>query len=439
MPKSTGGLAQRVGVTQNSALAAFGLARRNIANADKDSLLNIAYLVNAYPKVSHSFIRRELRELARRGIPISRIGIRRVNEDLVDPEDIEERELTFQLLDTPRLNICARAAFCLLLRPVRALYGLKTALGLGARSPSGRAIHLAYLVEAAFLVTWCRARGVTHIHVHFGTNAAMVALLVHKLGGPSFSLTVHGPDEFDAPVGLALREKVACAKFVTSISHFTAGQIMRWADPADWHKITVVHMALQPAFATAIRPIDPASRNLVSVGRLSAQKGHMIILDAFALVLGEGTDATLTLVGDGELRPLVEERIAALGIGHRVRITGWAHEKSVKEHIVNARALVLGSFAEGLPVVLMEALALGRPVVTTSIAGIPELISEGIGGYTVPSGSAAHLAEGMRRVLSAPVEELESLAAAGRNRVLQDHNLETEMAKLEALFLAHAS
>jgi glycosyltransferase involved in cell wall biosynthesis len=360
-------------------------------------------------------------------------------ELLADAEDLEEHKLTFQLLATPKFEICARAAVSLAQRLSKVLGVLKASVGFGVHSPSGIAIHLAYLVEAAFLFDWCRRREITHIHVHFGTNAAMVALLLSKLGGPSYSLTFHGPDEFDAPVGLALREKIAGAKFVTAISHFTAGQLMRWAAPEDWHKISVVHMALQPSYFNAARPVDPTSRNLVVVGRLSAQKGHIVILEAFARVLSQYLNATLTLVGDGEYRSLVEERIAALGIGHRVTITGWADEQGVKQHITNARALVLGSFAEGLPVVLMEALALGRPVVTTSIAGIPELVSEGVGGYIVPSGSVEHLAEGMRRALAAPVEELEALAAAGRERVMRDHNLETEVAKLEALFLKHAS
>lgn len=401
--------------------------------------MKLAYFVNTYPKASHSFVRRELRELVRRGQIVTRIGIRPVDETLVDSEDLEESLCTFQMLSTPIAGICARAALSALRRPLIALRSITLAARLGAHSHLGASIHLAYFVEAAFLLHWCRRKGITHLHVHFGTNAAMVALLLRKLGGPTYSLTFHGPDEFDAPVGLALKDKIAGAEFVTAISHFTAGQLMRWADPADWHKISVVHMALQPSYFDAATPIDPRSRNLVVVGRLSAQKGHMVILDAFAKVLKDGQDATLTLVGDGELRGLVEARIVALGIGGKVTITGWADEQCVKEHIAKARALVLGSFAEGLPVVLMEALALGRPVVTTSIAGIPELVSEGVGGYIVPSGSVEHLAEGMRRVLAAPVEELEALASAGRARVLRDHNLETEVAKLEALFLKHAS
>lgn len=401
--------------------------------------MQVAYLTNTYPKGSHSFIRRELLALDLAGLSPGRIGIRPSTERLVDPLDRLEETRTHQILGNGAWTLVVRAGFTLLSRPRHALAALAAALTVGYGSASGVTLHLAYLAEAAFLLTWCRRKGITHLHVHFGTNAAMVALLLRKLGGPTYSLTFHGPDEFDAPVGLALKDKIAGAEFVTAISHFTAGQLMRWADPADWHKISVVHMALQPSYFDAATPIDPRSRNLVVVGRLSAQKGHMVILDAFAKVLKDGQDATLTLVGDGELRGLVEARIVALGIGGKVTITGWADEQGVKEHIAKARALVLGSFAEGLPVVLMEALALGRPVVTTSIAGIPELVSEGVGGYIVPSGSVEHLAEGMRRVLAAPVEELEALASAGRARVLRDHNLETEVAKLEALFLKHAS
>ena len=401
--------------------------------------MTLAYLVNAYPKVSHSFIRREVLELERLGIRVLRVGIRPVQEALVDPLDIHEASCTHQLLGSGFARVMFSGVLSIVRSPWRGACVLADAARLGFRSPSGIMLHLAYLIEAAALRSWCAVNEVSHVHVHFGTNAAMVAMLLRKLGGPTYSLTFHGPDEFDAPVGLALKEKIAGAEFVTAISHFTAGQLMRWADPVDWHKISVVHMALQPSYIDPATPIDLESRNLVVVGRLSAQKGHMLILDAFAKVLKDSPDATLTLVGDGELRGLVEARIAELGIGDEVTITGWANEQGVKDHITKARALVLGSFAEGLPVVLMEALALGRPVVTTSIAGIPELVSEGVGGYIVPSGSVEHLAEGMRRALAAPVEELEALAAAGRERVMRDHNLETEVAKLEALFLKHAS
>ena len=401
--------------------------------------MRLAYLVNSYPKVSHSFIRREVRALEHRGLAITRIGIRPVHEQLIEKADLDERDLAFQLLAAPKLTLFVSVSRTLVRHPFTSLACFARALLFGAASTAGIVRHAAYFVEAAFLLGWCRQRGITHLHVHFGTNAAMVALLLRKLGGPTYSLAFHGPDEFDAPVGLALKEKISGAEFITPISHFTAGQLMRWADPADWHKIAVVHMALQPSYFDSQTPIDPQCRNLVVVGRLSAQKGHMVVLNAFARVLKDGFDTTLTLVGDGELRSLVEARIAELGIGEKVTITGWADEQGVKDYITRARALVLGSFAEGLPVVLMEALALGRPVVTTSIAGIPELVSEGVGGYIVPSGSVEHLADGMRRVLTAPVEELEALAAAGRERVMRDHNLETEVAKLEALFLKHAS
>ena len=401
--------------------------------------MKVAYLVNAYPKVSHSFIRREVRCLVSRGTQVLRVGIRPTDEPLLGSEDLQEKKLTFQILACRDGGLLVRAVLRFLLHPRLASRGLRTALVHGVFGTAGILRHVAYLGEAVILREWCLRHAVNHIHVHFGTNAAMVALLVRKLGGPTYSLTVHGPDEFDAPVGLALREKVTGAEFVAAISHFTAGQLMRWADPADWHKISVVHMALHPSYFEAAQPIDRLSHNLVVVGRLSAQKGHMVILDAYARLLGEGFDATLTFVGDGELRSIVEARIAALGIRGKVTITGWGDEKRVREYITQSRALILGSFAEGLPVVLMEALALGRPVVTTSIAGIPELVSEGVGGYIVPSGSVEHLAHGMRRVLNAPVEELEALAAAGRERVMRDHNLETEVAKLEALFLKHAS
>ena len=229
---------------------------------------------------------------------------------------------------------------------------------------------------------------------------------------------------------------MADAAFVVAITDFCAAQLRRWASVEDWPKIHVVRCTVGDDFFSAVQPIDPMSRTFVSVGRLCPQKGQLLLIDALARVVRGGVDARLVLVGDGELRPLVERRIAEADLGGHVEITGYASEAEVRRHILAARALVLPSFAEGLPMVIMEAFALGRPVVSTYIAGIPELVRTGENGWLVPAGNTEQLAEAMLAVLEAPAQKLDAMGEAGRQQVIQRHNTSIEAQELERLLLA---
>lgn len=280
------------------------------------------------------------------------------------------------------------------------------------------------------LQRWLAADGVTHLHVHFGTNPTAVAMLCRILGGPAYSFTVHGPDEFDAAPTLALDEKARHASFVVGISQYGRSQLCRWVRPADYPKIRIVHCGLDDAFLqTNATPVPDVPR-LVFVGRLTATKGVYVLLEALKLLRGGDVPVTVVLIGDGPERAAVEAKLAEYGLGDSVQLLGWQSSSRVRDEILAARALVLPSFAEGLPVVLMEALALGRPVLTTWVAGIPELIENGVNGWLVPPGSVQALADALSNVLRTPVEELTKMGLAGREKVLRDHNAATEAAKL---------
>jgi glycosyltransferase involved in cell wall biosynthesis len=178
----------------------------------------------------------------------------------------------------------------------------------------------------------------------------------------------------------------------------------------------------------------PDTNTLVNVGRLGEQKGHLQLIEAAHLLDREGVDFKLVLVGDGPLRPAIEELSARHGLREKIEITGWATEAEVKERLLAARALVLPSLAEGLPVVIMEALALGRPVLSTFIAGIPELVEPGVNGWLVPAGSAEAVAQAMREALQSPVDRLTEMGRAGAERVAEQYNLSIEAGKLSNLF-----
>jgi colanic acid/amylovoran biosynthesis glycosyltransferase len=394
--------------------------------------MRVAYLTSAYPSVSHTFIRRELVELERQVGEIARFSIRPSPHDIVDPDDRREHEKTFRVLEQSvaswgRALLGQGAA-----HPLRTFKGLRKALELGFRSVRGMPTHVIYWAEALLLLEEMKRRGIEHVHVHFGTNPAAVAQIMRSMGGPSYSFTVHGPDELDAPVGLALGKKIADSAFVVAITSFCAGQLRRWVDHSHWDKIRVVHCTVGDEFFAGARPIDPASKSLVCVGRLSAQKGQVLLVQAFADALEAGVDAELVLAGDGELRGKIEEVIAERGIGDRVRITGWISGQQVRDEISKSRALVLPSFAEGLPMVIMEAFALERPVLSTYIAGIPELVVDGENGFLIPSGSREAIRRGIERVMATPSDTLHAMGRRGREAVRTEHYTPVETAKLAA-------
>ena len=319
-------------------------------------------------------------------------------------------------------------------RPLRALSTAWASIRLGMNSDRGVLIHLAYLVEACVVYRWCRSLGIAHIHAHFATNATTVAMFCRMLGGPTYSFTVHGPDEFDRPEAFGIPVKIARAAFVVAISHYTRSQLYRWCPHEHWGKIHVVHCGVDGSFlGRKVEPISSVNR-LVCVGRLSEQKGQLLLVEAVGKVVREGRQLELVLVGDGPMRNEIEGLIQKLGLGQHVKVLGWKSGQEVRREILAARAMVLPSFAEGLPVVIMESLALGRPVISTYIAGIPELVKSGVTGWLVPAGSVEKLAEAMREVLEVPAEKLDEMGSVGAGWVVERHDAAAEAAKLAGLF-----
>ncbi|NJM95084.1 MAG: glycosyltransferase family 4 protein [Acaryochloridaceae cyanobacterium CSU_5_19] len=394
----------------------------------------LAYLVNQYPKVSHSFIRREILALEAQGLTLHRYSLRPCPDQLVDPADVAELEHTRVVLAVGALGLLLGLVRVAVGGGTRFLKALQLTLQIGWRSDRGLFRHLIYLAEAAVLLRWLTKAKVKHLHAHFGTNPAAVAMLCHALGGPSYSFTVHGPDEFDQPQGLHLQTKIAHAAFVVAVSSFGRSQLYRWCDPQSWSKIKVVHCGLDQSFLG--QPCTPIldTPQLVCVGRLCAAKGQLLLVEAVAQLIATGLDIKVTFVGDGELRSQLEQAICQANLEDNFTITGWVSSEELRDHLSAARAMVLPSFAEGLPVVLMEALALGRPVISTYIAGIPELVNPGIEGWLVPAGSAAALKQALKDCLQATPAQLATMGAAGAEHVALCHNIATETAQLARLF-----
>jgi glycosyltransferase involved in cell wall biosynthesis len=395
--------------------------------------MRIAYLLNQYPYVSCTFIRREIIALEACGLDVTRISIRTSEYELIDEADKQEFDKTHFILGEGLFRLLISVLSVAVTRPWRTFKAAWFTARIGTRSDRGLLVHLVYLAEACLVARWCAAHGVAHVHAHFGSNPTTVAMLCHELGGPPYSFTIHGPGDFDGPVALRLGEKVERAAFVAVISSFAKSQVYRWCDHDEWSKIHVIRCAVDESFLGPPSPV-PDVNTLVNVGRLGEQKGHLQLIEAARLLAEEGLDFQLVLVGDGPLRPYVESLIARYGLDSKIHITGWATEVEVKQHLISSRAMVLPSFAEGLPVVIMEALALGRPVISTYVSGIPELIEPGVSGWLVPAGSAEATAVAMREALELPVAKLDEMGRAGAKRVAQQHNVSIEARKLAALF-----
>lgn len=398
--------------------------------------MRIAYLINQYPKVSHSFIRREILALERAGLEVTRVSVRGWNDIAADAADEAEKVKTRYLLQGGILPLLAATLMCALTRPLHFCAAMISALRFARGSLRPVPLHLAYLAEACLLQRWLGRAGCDHLHAHFGTNATEVAYLCERLGGPGFSFTVHGPEEFDMPAALHLPRKVRRARFVVAISSFGRSQLMRWIDAADWAKVRVVHCGLDGEFLAQVLTPPPHTDQLVCVGRLCEQKGQLLLLRALQRLREQGLRVQLVLAGDGEMRPEVDALIAELGLADQVRITGWIGGDTVRQEILDARALVLPSFAEGLPVVLMEAMALGRPVISTYIAGIPELVNDGEHGWLIPAGDVQALADAIRDVLQHDDQALAAIGARAHQRAVARHSIDTEARKLLAHFRA---
>jgi len=391
--------------------------------------MKVAYVVNQYPKVSHTFIRREIVALESLGAEVARFSVRGSPDELVDADDREEARRTRVVLSVGVVGLLSALLSTLLSRPVLLMRAFALTVKIGRRSERGLLRHFAYLAEACVLRVWIADVGSTHVHAHFGTNSAAVVMLCHVLGGPPYSFTVHGPEEFDKAPLLALTPKIERARFVVAISEFGKSQLFRQCSHAHWSKIHVVHCGLDADFLQAPASDLPSTPRMVSVGRLSEQKGQLVLIEAAAVVAKKNIPFELVIVGDGEMRAEVEAAIARHGIADRVRITGWASNEVVRQELRAGRFMVLPSFAEGLPVVIMEALALARPVLTTYVAGIPELVSSEC-GWLVPAGSVDALADAMEKALATPDTELKALGEEGQRRVRAQHDAVTEARRL---------
>ncbi len=384
--------------------------------------MRVAYLMNTYPVPSTTFIRREIHALEEMGVAVERFAVRRWTEELVDSRDVEERGRTTYLLTGNKLGLFASFAKELLVNPMGSLRGLKTAYRVWRAAGGGFVRHAAYLLEAVSLRQRMAAAKLRHVHVHFGTNATTVAMLSHIMGGATYSFTAHGPDEFLEPFRSSYDLKVREAAFVAAISNFCRVQLARIAGMECWDKIRIVPCALDLREFQKTSTDTEGNQQLLCIGRLCAQKAQTLFPDAVEPLSDEFPNLKIVLIGDGETRQEVERKIAAKGLQRHFELLGWCSNEEVRAHLADARAMLLPSFAEGLPVSIMEAFALGKPVISTYIAGIPELVDSSC-GWIIPAGDVAALTSALRDCLTTDETALTAMGNVGRARIEARHDI----------------
>lgn len=396
----------------------------------------LAYLVSAYPAISHTFILREVRQLRTLGHRIVTASINRADRkpEQMEPAERAEAEATYVVKQHGTAGALSALMFWALRTPLVLLATLR--FGLRLRS-GGKAwwSGLAYAVEAAMVARWMRREGAQHLHVHFGNAGASVGVLVKRLTACHLSYTIHGPDEFDEVQGQHLALKMREADAVVCISQFARGQLMRITDPAHWGKFRVCRLGVEPGqFRFALRSAGPVTQ-LLCVGRLTPAKGQILLVQALAQLRDADLLFHLTLVGAGPDRARIEAAIAAHGLGHHITLTGALTQDEVRERLARADVFVLPSLAEGIPVVLMEAMSCGVPCVTTPVNGIPELVLHDQTGLLATPGDVASLAARLRQLIEQPALR-RSLALAARDKVRRDFDLHRNVAALGGIFAA---
>ena len=400
----------------------------------------ITYVCARYPSVSHTFVLREIQALRRLGVEANPVSVRRVEADqLLGRRTIDEAQRTFALLpaSAPRL---VGALFELLRREGAGALGRAAARAWALRRPGVRGTlwQLFYLAEAVLLWQRCSRTGSRHIHAHFANVASDVALLACVLGGPQWrwSFTMHGPGDLWDVSALRLADKTADARFVACISDFARSQLMALTDPDVWGRLHVVRCGIEDDhLAGGGDPAEPPL--LLNVGRLASAKGQMLLLDLASDLQAGGVPFQLAIIGDGPLKDRLADGVRARGLSDHVTLTGALSQEEVAAHHRRAAIFVLPSFAEGVPVVAMEAMAAGVPVVATRVAGLSELIEDGRSGRLLPPGRTDLLIAAVRELLEDPAGR-RALGEAAREAVAAGFHVDREAAKLARLFAGSA-
>lgn len=395
--------------------------------------MKIAYFTGEYPRATDTFIQREVSHLRKHGLEIKTFSVRQPSSDhLVGEEQHAEQAQTVYLLPLNPFFLLWCHLSCLLINPGSYWQGVKLAWQTSQPGVKGGLYQFFYFLEAGVLAYKIRCQGIWHIHNHISTSSCTVAMLAAKVRGGTFSFTMHGPHIFFEPYRWRLDEKIRQAQFVSCISNFCRSQGMLFVSPEHWPKLRIIHCGVEPKLFTSVKHVGQGNR-LLYVGRLAAMKGLPVLFEALEQLIEHCPNVKLTIVGDGSEREEIKAFAHSLKLDSHVNFVGYKSQSAVREYLQESDILVLPSFAEGVPVVLMEAMAAGVPVVTTQVAGVPELVAHNHSGWLVPPGDVAALKEGLIALIDNS-ELRNRLGATGQTKVSEEFNINTETKKLADIF-----
>jgi glycosyltransferase involved in cell wall biosynthesis len=389
--------------------------------------VRVGYIMTHYPRVALTFVHGEIDEVERHGIAIQPFAMNLPNPaDLAAPDAQAEQARTIYL-KAGWLRPAAIFVRQFARHPMRMLGVIKSALASAGGSPGLTLRRCAHLMQAALVAHECSRQGITHLHAHFGLAPATIAWLASAIAQAqgrtlSFGFTIHGYHDFADARESRLDLKADSAAYVLCISDFTRAQLCLVTDRALWDKFQVARCGVD--LGTLFFREPPARSGparVMALGRLSQEKGFAVLLEAVSALRQDGVNLTLTFVGDGPLRKELERLAQAAGLAELVHFAGELTPEAVRKELLASDIFCLPSFSEGLPVSIMEAMATGVPVVTTWIAGIPELAVDGETALTVPPARADALAIALRRLIEDPTLGAR-LAANARKRVEQQHD-----------------
>lgn len=411
------------------------MTSRRIGAEDSDvpRAARLAYLVAQVPAVHHAYLLSEITALRGQGFDVKVASINSPDRppDALTPEEADETRNAFYVKASGPFAAAAAHLWTLMRYPARYIAALAFALRMGRGSFRKTLYGFFYFTEAIIVGRWMTRHALEHVHVHHATN---VGLLLSRIFPVTVSFTFHGSAEFYDPEGTFLAEKIRRSLFSRAISFYGRSQLMRVSEPRDWEKLEVAPLGVDTAlFAPpAARPSAPPVE-ILCVGRLSAEKGHPVLIAAFERVVRSGRNARLRLVGDGPYRPALERQVSELGLSGYVLFEGALNQPELRRVYAEAHVMVLPSFAEGIPVVLMEAMATQLPCIASQITGIPELIEHGSSGLLVTASHEEQLAAAMICLIDSPATR-ERLAIAARERILRHFDVHTNAARLADIF-----
>ncbi len=400
--------------------------------------MKIAYLISQYPMLSMIFVVREVVRLRAMGFEIDTASINAPDRSAEGLTEVEAREaaLTHYVMAEGAAGALRAHLAVALERPSSYLAGWWLALRLGGLDARRSFMNVMYLTEALMVGRWMQSRGKRHLHVHLGQQAATVGLFVKQVFACGLSITVHGPDEFYDANGQYLSRKVVAADLICCISHYASSQLMRLSSREHWHKLVVSRLGVDPeVFAPAPRPPLDTDFEVLCIGRLTPAKGQHLLIDAVAGLRRQGRHVRLRVVGAGVDAASLQRHAKALNLNDVVVFEGAVDQDRIRELYARAHCFCLPSFAEGIPVVLMEAMAMGIPCVTTQITGIPELIRHGEEGLLVAPGDTDGLERALATLMDSP-GLCEALSEAGRRKVVAQYHLDRNVEHLAGVFRA---